>query len=244
MSIVNNITSTDQWDFKPGDSQLNTIYWLIGYTFFIAIVWHIPFLHYVLWPFKILTVALHEFGHAFAGILSGAKIISITLDPNEGGLTKMKGGNPYITLPAGYIGSLFFGSAMVMAGFNVTASKVLAVIVGIAMLITLFYARNLLTVATTILSLGLFAILWWYQGAKYLRFYILFLGAMSSLYSLWDIIEDLILRKVNESDASQYSRICCSGAFSPKFWGVIWFFVSIIILGVSVAVALLVFKNP
>lgn len=222
---------------------MNTIYWLIGYSVFIAVVWNIPYVNYILWPFKILTVALHEFGHAFAGLLTGAKIVSITLDPNEGGLTKMKGGNPYITLPAGYIGSLFFGSAMVMAGFNVTASKVLAVIVGLAMLITLFYARNGLTVATTVLSLGLFVGLWWYQDSKYLRFYILFLGAMSSLYSLWDILEDLVFRKVNESDASQYSRICCSGAFSPKFWGVIWFFVSIIILAGSVAIALFLFKT-
>lgn len=234
----------NNWDFKPDDSQLNTIYWLIGYTFFIGIVWHVPYFNYILWPFKILTVALHEFSHAFAGILTGAKIVSITLDPNEGGLTKMKGGNPYITLPAGYIGSLFFGSLMTMAGFNTTAAKVASAIVGAAMLVTLFFARNSLAVGTTILAITLFILLWWYENSIYLRFYILFLGVMSSLYSIWDIIEDLILRKVNESDASQYSRICCSGAFSPKFWGVIWLFISLIILALSVAIALLVFKNP
>jgi Peptidase M50B-like len=89
-----------------------------------------------------LTVALHEFGHASAGVLTGAKIESITLDPDEGGLTKMRGGNPYITLPAGYIGSTFWGALMVFAGFNTLASKIVSVIVGAAMLATLFWAKN------------------------------------------------------------------------------------------------------
>ena len=128
----------------------------------------------------------------------------------------MRGGNPYITLPAGYIGSLLWGSAMVIAGFSDLGSKVMAVLVGLAMLITLIWARNALTVVITILSTAVLGLLWWLDQSKYLRFYILFLGVMSSLYSLWDIIEDLIKRKVNESDASQYSRLCCRGTLGPR----------------------------
>lgn len=134
MAVASNI------DLNPSETQLQTVYWALGYIVFISIVWHVPYLEKILWPFKILTVALHEFGHASAGILTGAKIISITLDPNEGnrnadkgGLTKMRGGNPYISLPAGYIGSLFWGSAMVFAGFNTTGAKIVSVLVGIAM---------------------------------------------------------------------------------------------------------------
>ncbi|KAJ3325587.1 hypothetical protein HDV06_003405 [Boothiomyces sp. JEL0866] len=228
---------------QPSADQWTTIYFIIGYAIGIGLIWHIPYVKEILWPFKILTVALHEFGHASAGILTGAKIMSITLDPNEGGLTKMRGGNPYITLPAGYIGSLFWGSLMVCCGFDVLASKVAAGLVGVAMLATLWWAKNWLARTITVAFIGLGALLWWYHDAEYLRYFILFLGVMSSLYSLWDIIEDLIMRKVNESDASQFSRLCCGGALSPKFWGVIWFFISIIILGLSIIIALEVFKN-
>lgn len=35
-------------------------------------------------PFKIITVALHEFGHASAGCCTGAKVISIEVNPDEG----------------------------------------------------------------------------------------------------------------------------------------------------------------
>ena len=44
----------------------------------------------------------------------------------------MRGGNPYITLPAGYIGSAFWGSLMVFGGFSTVCSRVAAVCVGAA----------------------------------------------------------------------------------------------------------------
>lgn len=31
---------------------------------------------------------------------------------------------------------------------------------------------------------------------------------MSALYSVWDIFDDLVSRKVNESDASKFAEIC------------------------------------
>jgi hypothetical protein len=195
----------------------DTLYVAIGYSIGILVLWNIPYLQKLLWPFKILTVALHEFGHASAGYMTGAKIEAITLDPEEGGLTKMRGGNPYITLPAGYIGSTFWGSLMVFAGFNATASKITAVIVMLCMALTIFWARNWLAI---VINTGFMAVIiaLWVFNDRFLSYFILFLGVMSALYSLWDIVDDLIKRRVNESDASQFSRLCCKGAISPRFW--------------------------
>ena len=145
------------------------------------------------------------------GICTGAKIKGITLDPNEGGLTKMKGGNPYLTLPAGYLGSNIFGAVMVFAGFNAMASKYVAGIIGGILIIVLVFARNWLAALTTICFGALIGFLWWFHEGFYLQYFVLFLGVMSCLYSLWDIVEDLIARKVNESDASKYSKLCCRG---------------------------------
>lgn len=39
--------------------------------------------------------------HALAGVLTGARIESIALDPDEGGATRMRGGVLACTLPAG-----------------------------------------------------------------------------------------------------------------------------------------------
>jgi ABC-type uncharacterized transport system permease subunit len=50
---------------------------------------------------------------------------------------------------------------------------------------------------------------------------------MSSLYSVWDICDDLILRKVNSSDASVFAQ---RYGGSSQCWGVIWSFISLLFM--------------
>ena len=64
---------------------------------------------------------------------------------------------------------------------------------------------------------------WFIDHGKPLRYYILFVGTMSALYALYDIMDDLILRKVNESDASQFAKLCPGPA---QMWGLIWLLVA------------------
>lgn len=52
----------------------------------------------------------------------------------------------------------------------------------------------------------------------------LFIGVMSSLYSAWDICDDLIFRKVNSSDASQFAK---RYGGSSQCWGVVWSIISL-----------------
>ncbi|CAG8753837.1 8134_t:CDS:2, partial [Racocetra persica] len=74
-----------------------------------------------------------------------------------------------------------------------------------------------------------------------LRYFVLFVGVMSCLYSLWDILDDLVVRKVNESDASQFAKLCrCCPA---QCWGVIWLFISFIFLGAAVILGIFAFHN-
>ena len=82
---MNSTSWNSNISLQPTESQLVTIYIIAIYAVSILVLWNLPYIHYILWPFKIFTVALHEFGHAFMGICTGAKIQSITLDPNEGG---------------------------------------------------------------------------------------------------------------------------------------------------------------
>ncbi|KAI9333951.1 peptidase M50B-like-domain-containing protein [Zopfochytrium polystomum] len=227
----------------PNAEQWQSIYFIIGFTIGIAILWHLPIIKYVLWPFKVFTVALHEFGHAAVGRCTGAKVQSITVDPDEGGLTKMLGGNMYLSLPAGYLSSAFFGAVMIFCGFNLLASKIVVCVVGLAMLLTLFWAKNWLTRGITVIFIGAMAFFWWFDQSLVLRYIVLFLGCMSSFYAVWDIVEDLVVRKVNESDASAFSRICCNGCIPPQLWGFIWFLISLIFIGAAIIAAIIYFKD-
>jgi len=194
-------------DLTVDDTQKVTLGVIAAYVVGIALLWNIPYVRNVLWPFKILTIAFHEFGHAITCVLTGGRVVSITLDPNEGGVTQMKGGRSAVTLPAGYLGSSLIGALLIFCGFDIVASKIGSIVLGVCFLLTLWWGkRDWLTVLTVLLAVGLLVACWFIAHAEPLRFVVLFIGVMSSLYSVWDICDDLILRKVNSSDASVFAR--------------------------------------
>jgi len=61
---------------------------------------------------------------------------------DEGGATNMSGGIRRITLPAGYLGSSFIGACLIACGFDIDASKVATIVMGVVFLITLWWARR------------------------------------------------------------------------------------------------------
>ncbi|ORX68970.1 hypothetical protein DL89DRAFT_247062 [Linderina pennispora] len=224
----------------PTHDQKITLVVIGAYALAILILWNMPYVNYILYPFKLVTVALHEFSHAAAGLCTGAKIKSITIDPDEGGLTRMVGGKWFCTMPAGYLGSSFLGALMVFAGFNVLASKVVSVFIGVCLLATLFWARNWLTRGITLLFVGLIVGLWFTPRGIGLKYVVLFMGVMSSLYSVWDIMDDTIRRKVNESDASRFAK---ETHCSSRCCGLIWLIIALVFLVAAILLGIAFLKN-
>ncbi|KAN0112362.1 Peptidase M50B-like domain containing protein [Hyaloscypha variabilis] len=201
---------------------------IVLYVAVIALLWNIPYVKYSLWPFKMLVIAFHEFGHAITACCTGGRVKSISLDPREGGVTHMQGGISAITLPAGYLGSSLIGALLIFCGFDIVASKVASIVLGVCFLLTLWWARkDWLTIITILLAVGLLVACWFIKHAEALKYVVLFIGVMSSLYSVWDICDDLILRKVNESDASVFAQ---RYGGSSQCWGVIWSIISLIFM--------------
>ncbi|GJN92454.1 hypothetical protein Rhopal_005484-T1 [Rhodotorula paludigena] len=242
-------SETGAWDspelarrsLAPNDTQKVTLGVIAAYAVVITILWNLPVVHYVLWPFKLLIVAWHEFSHAATGCCTGAKIKSITLDPNEGGCTMMAGGIGAITLPAGYLGSSLIGALLVFCGFDIVASKVAGIVIGVSFLLTLWWGRkDWLTIVTILVATGLIVAFYFIAHGVALRFYVLFLGVMSSLYSAYDICDDLIFRKVNESDASVFAK---RYGGSAQCWGVLWLIVSLAFLAAGICAGLAAFKD-
>lgn len=171
------------------DTQKVTLGVIAAYTVAIAILWNVPFLRWSLWPFKMLVIAFHEFGHASTACCTGGRVESIKLDPREGGVTMMRGGISAITLPAGYLGSSLIGALLIFCGFDIIASKVVSFVLAVCFLLTLWWGKkDWLTIFTVLLAVGLLVACWFIAHAQALRFFVLFIGVMSSLYSVWDIV--------------------------------------------------------
>ncbi|PWN40573.1 hypothetical protein IE81DRAFT_325443 [Ceraceosorus guamensis] len=108
----------------PNDSQITTM-WALPICFaVILIAGNLKGLAILMYPFKMWANLTHEMFHVMAAILSGGTVHSIAIDPERGAISGMTGGNPVLTLAAGYFGSTLFGAALIFCSFDIRASKI------------------------------------------------------------------------------------------------------------------------
>lgn len=69
-------------------TQWVTVYWIEACIIVLLFTWNLWLARSIIFPFKLCAVACHEGCHALAGLLTGAKVKSIVLDPNQGGTTR------------------------------------------------------------------------------------------------------------------------------------------------------------
>lgn len=186
----------------------------------------------LLFPLKIFVVLLHEISHGLAAVLTGGSIQSIQLGADQGGVCVTRGGSRFLTLSAGYLGSLGFGALLVLGAARSRRDRAVVALLGLALLaVTLLFVRTAFGFAYGLLAgAGLLLVARRLPEAvsdAVLRV----LGAVSCLYAVWDIASDVLLRDVPGSDASALARL--TGIPAPA-WGVLW-------IGVALAVTAFTF---
>jgi len=75
-------------------------------------------------------------------ILTGGRILKITIDPHVGGATIVEGGNPTFVLSAGYIGSTLLGGLFVLAGWDILVAKIMSFVLGVGLVMPLVLVRD------------------------------------------------------------------------------------------------------
>ncbi|KAI6683410.1 hypothetical protein NL676_029323 [Syzygium grande] len=160
-------------------------------------------------PFKLVTVFLHEASHAIACKLTCGHVEGIQVHADEGGSTQTRGGIYCFILPAGYLGSSFWGMVFILASTNLLTSRIAAGCLLVALVIVLFVAKNWTLRGLCIGFIVFLGVVWLLQEttkARALRYVILFIGVMNSLFSVYDIYDDLISRRVHTSDAEKFAE--------------------------------------
>ncbi len=175
----------------------------------------------IIYPLKIFVVFLHEVSHGIAAVVTGGSIQGIQISSNQGGVCQCGGGIRFVTLTAGYLGSLSWGVVMLLV---VSAKKIwhLVTLVGLAVLVftvSLMYIDGGFGMAFGVLfGLALLGI------AKYLpseiqTMTLTVMGLTSCLYAVWDIKSDVIDRPGIRSDASMLADLT---GVPTVLWGVLW----------------------
>lgn len=68
--------------------------------------------------------------------------MSVSIDPNTGGATRVEGGHPPTILAAGYIGSTIFGGVFTLGGWDTLVAKILSFVLGIGLISPLVLVRD------------------------------------------------------------------------------------------------------
>jgi len=210
---------------RPTHDEAVVLYVIVVYTVVIFALWNIPGARNLINPLKLMTIGWHELCHIVAAILTGGTILSVTIDPNLGGCTRVEGGWPTVILSAGYIGSTVFGGAFTLGGWDTLVAKILSFVLGIGLICPLVLVRDKLTIFLTMCYEGLLIGFWFIDHASALRWYCLFIGIMNIFYVVWDIADDKFFRKVNDSDATQFSMLY--PRIPAHVWATFWIFFEI-----------------
>lgn len=202
------------------DRAKKKLRFLFGFALFFAVFWLLWDTVFV-YPLKIFVVLLHETSHAMAAVATGGSIQRIVLDPREGGACYCPGGNAFLTLSAGYLGSLFWGGAMIASARSrrVRAERVNAAIGGLVIALTLLYVRSGFGFAFG-MAFGLALVgASRKAGVSVNRLLLLTLGLTSALYAILDIKSDILDRPELRSDASMLAELT---GIPTLAWGLIW----------------------
>lgn len=174
----------------------------------------------VLTPVKLFVVVLHELSHALTALVTGGSVERITIDARIGGMAVTRGGWPWLVVTSGYLGSMLLGGTVFLFSLRRGSAVTVAAVVGAALLlIAVFFVRNAFGLIFTLLSGGaLLAAARWLPD-RWLSLTVQYLGAMSCLYALVDVKEDLLTLEHRVTDASILADMTGVPAI---VWGVLW----------------------
>ncbi|WP_300066790.1 M50 family metallopeptidase [uncultured Ruegeria sp.] len=197
---------------------------LIAIVATVFLLWNTPFIL----PLKILVVFLHELSHALAIVLTGGSVESFSVSPQQGGLVIGRGGNRFVSLSAGYLGSLLLGMGLLIIALRTDMDRaVLGVFGGVMLLVTLLYVRDPFAMA---FCAGFGAVMLgaaWYMSRKLCDLVLRVIGLTSMIYVPFDIFDDTIRRAGLRSDAYMLAE---EFGGTTLMWGGLWLVLSFVMI--------------
>ncbi len=203
------------------------VLFLGGFLLYFAVLWTL-WDTALIYPLKVFVVFLHEASHALAAVATGGTVERIVLDRFQGGAAYTRGGNGFLILTAGYLGSLLWGALFILLGFSrrLRPQWVLGVVGGVLLLLTVLLVRSWFGFAFGLLfGAGLLAAAR-YLGAGANRAFLLALGLTSTLYAILDIKSDILDRPELRSDARMLAEMT---GIPTAVWGLLWIGIALLV---------------
>lgn len=201
----------------------------------VLVLWNIPQLDFVLYPFRLFVTFVHESGHALAALLSGGRVGGLTVFADGSGVTITAGGARWLILPAGYLGAALFGAALFYVTNTVPFPRTIALVLAILLgAITLLYTSFLSTAWLVGIGSALILLALWRYADRSVNLLVLdVLAMLTGLNAVLDLV-GLISSSRASLGAVRNDAAAFSAEIAPIIPGVVW-----AVLWAGIAVALL-----
>lgn len=234
-------------DARP---QVQTLLVAAAITF---VLWLIPFADLLTYPFRIFVTFIHEGGHAFAALVTGNSVASLSVATDGSGLTYSTTGgflSAIFISSAGYLGATAFGALLLVLIRRTVAARI--VLIGSAALIgglTLIFGvvKPLLSgapggmmgipftlVSGSLLAVGLFAIAK-YSSPRVATFFVSFLAVQCVVNALLDLKTLFFLSSpftLGEAHSDATNMAVYTGV-PAMFWTLAWAGIAVVILSLA-----------
>lgn len=202
---------------KATQRKLRLIGALSAFIAALWLLWTTP----VVYPLKIFVVLLHEISHGMAAVVTGGTVDRILLDTRQGGATWTRGGNAFLILSAGYLGSLLWGLLLIeLGGARAARARwALTTLATVLLVVAVLYVRSLFGFLFTIMFGAALLFASRRLPPVGVARVLMALGVTSALYALLDIRSDVLQRPHLPSDAYMLGEMTGIPALA---WGFAW----------------------
>jgi hypothetical protein len=205
---------------------------IIGLACVTMVLWDVPLVRQVLYPFRLFNTFVHELGHGIAATATGGTFKYLMVNPNMSGEAWTAGGNRFIIASSGYLGSMLFGGALIIVTSwkNVTASGVFFCLgVGFGILCMLFVRNRFGLLMSIVLTVGLLAA-GVYLEAPWDGYLLLFLAVQATLNALNSLVDLLKVTARKEKSINDAAAMAEIFPLPAMVWAMVWGVLSIGIL--------------
>jgi hypothetical protein len=215
----------------------NALWMAVLATGIVFVLWNIPQLSFLLYPFRLFVTFVHEAGHALMASFTGGGVESFTVLTNGTGWAKTWGGNRAFILPAGYLGAAFFGAALFYLVNTVPFPRKIALALGtFIVVVSLFLGAQGIALVIGILT-GVALILVSLRVSIEINIFVLnFLAIITGLNAALDVIHLVGNTNIGlgniQNDAAALAQL--TPPIPAVAWAFLWALTAVGMLGASV----------
>lgn len=223
----------------PTPAARDTRLLLLFATLLTVVLNFMPYSEILLYPLRLFITFVHESGHAFATLLVGGGVSSLSVSPDTSGLTYGTGHSfltSWIVCSAGYLGTTLFGAALLQIGRLrrvQNAGRTMLYTLALTMLGIMIWVRDPFTLIVGLSLSGIFWLLARKMSPRTAEFIAMFLAVQCSLNALFDLRTLLYISAKMPETHSDALNMQNMYLLPSVFWAFLWAIIAVLILGVS-----------